>query len=218
MPRIAPFEAHHVRYDSWFERHEAAYYSELLAVRALLPWEGRGLEVGVGTGRFAAPLGVQWGIDPSPAMLDYAARRGITVRPGTAEKLPFEDESFDTVLAVTTICFVDDLPKTFAEAHRVLRPGGRLVIGFIDRASKLGEEYLHARLEQVFYREATFRSGPEVDALLTETGFENSVWVQTLSQRLEDIVEIEPIRAGHGHALFVVVGADRLAIESRSRA
>ena len=58
MPRIAPFEAHQERYDSWFERHAAAYYSELLAVRALLPWEGRGLEVGVGTGRFAAPLGV----------------------------------------------------------------------------------------------------------------------------------------------------------------
>ena len=32
MPRIAPFEARHERYDSWFERHEAAYYSELLAV------------------------------------------------------------------------------------------------------------------------------------------------------------------------------------------
>ena len=218
MPRIAPFEAHHARYESWFERHEAAYYSELLAVRALLPWEGRGLEVGVGTGRFAAPLGVQWGIDPSPSMLSYAARRGISVRPGTAERLPFEDEAFDTVLAVTTICFVDDLPKTFAEAHRVLRPGGQLVIGFIDRGSGLGEEYLHARLGQVFYREATFRSGAEVSALLTETGFDNPVWVQTLSQRLDEVVEIEPVRTGHGQALFVVVRADRPTIESRPRA
>ena len=209
MPKIAPFEAHHERYDSWFERHEAAYYSELLAVRALLPWEGKGLEVGVGTGRFAAPLGVQWGIDPSPAMRRYADRRGISVRPGTAEELPFEDECFDTVLAVTTICFVDDLRQTFVEAHRVLRPGGQLVIGFIDRASKLGEEYLHDRLEQVFYREATFRSGPEVDALLTETGFESPIWVQTLSQRLDEIVEIEPVRGGHGQALFVVVRAER---------
>jgi SAM-dependent methyltransferase len=214
MPRIAPFEAHHERYDSWFERYEAAYHSELLAVRALLPWEGLGLEVGVGTGRFAAPLGVQWGIDPSPAMRSYATRRGISVRPGTAEQLPFEDESFDTVLMVTTICFVDDIWQAFAEAHRVLCPGGQLVIGFIDRASKLGEEYLYARLEQVFYREATFHSGPEVDALLNKTGFENPLWVQTLSKRLDDVVEIEPMRSGHGQALFVVVRAERSSASS----
>ena len=59
MPRTAPFEAHHRRYDDWFVRHAAAYQSELLAVRALLPWRGLGLAIGVGTGRFAVPLGVQ---------------------------------------------------------------------------------------------------------------------------------------------------------------
>jgi len=207
MPRIAPFEAHHERYDSWFDRHDAAYYSELLAVRALLPWDGRGLEVGVGTGRFAAPLGVQWGIDPSPVMRSYAARRGISTRPGTAEDLPFEDDSFDTVLAVTTICFVDDARRMFAEARRVLRPGGQLVIGFIDRASELGEQYLHKQLDNLFYREATFYSAPEVQTLLGDTGFERPVWVQTLSQPLDEIVEIEPTRAGHGRSLFVVVRA-----------
>lgn len=56
-PKTEPFILHHRRYDDWFERHRAAYLSELLAVRALLPWEGRGLEVGVGTGRFAGPWG-----------------------------------------------------------------------------------------------------------------------------------------------------------------
>jgi len=209
MPRIAPFEAHHERYDSWFQRHDTAYYSELLAVRALLPWEGRGLEVGVGTGRFAAPLGVQWGIDPSPVMRSYAARRGISVRAGSAEGLPFEEGSFDTVLAVTTICFVDDAPQMFAEARRVLRPGGQLVIGFIDRASELGQRYLREQRDNVFYREATFHSAPEVHALLADTGFEHPVWVQTLSQPLDEIVEIEPTRDGHGRCLFVVVRAER---------
>ena len=209
MLRITPFEAHHERYDSWFDRHEAAYYSELLAVRALLPWDGRGLEVGVGTGRFAAPLGVQWGIDPSPAMRSYAARRGISTRPGTAEELPFEDEFFDTVLAVTTICFVDDAQRMFAEARRVLRPSGQLLIGFIDRASELGEQYLHKQLDNVFYREATFYSAPEVQTLLADTGFERPVWVQTLSQPLDEVVEIEPIKSGHGSSLFVVVRAER---------
>ena len=56
MPKAMAFEIHHRRYDEWFVRHAAAYQSELLAVRALLPWRGLGLDIGVGTGRFAAPL------------------------------------------------------------------------------------------------------------------------------------------------------------------
>ena len=77
MPRIEAFEAHTQRYEAWFDQHQAAYLSELLALRALVPWSGRGLEIGVGTARFAAPLGIQVGIDPSPKMLELAATRGI---------------------------------------------------------------------------------------------------------------------------------------------
>lgn len=75
MARTAAFEAHSGRYDEWFVRHEAVYQSELLAVRALLPCTGLGLEVGVGTGRFAAPLGIQIGLDPAAAMLARARKR-----------------------------------------------------------------------------------------------------------------------------------------------
>ena len=95
MPRTAPFEAHHRRYDDWFVRHAAAYQSELLAVRALLPWRGLGLAIGVGTGRFAAPLGVQIGIDPAHEVLDYAANRGILTVQAIAEALPFSHSSVD---------------------------------------------------------------------------------------------------------------------------
>ena len=80
-----PFIRHHRRYDDWFERHRAAYLSELLAVRTLLPWKGRGLEIGVGTGRFASPLGVEFGIDPAAEMLDYAEARGVRVVRAVAE-------------------------------------------------------------------------------------------------------------------------------------
>ena len=38
MPRIEPFEAHAERYDAWFERHQASYVSELLALRPFVPW------------------------------------------------------------------------------------------------------------------------------------------------------------------------------------
>src|SRR5690606_12014330 len=77
VAKIGPFEAHHERYEEWFEAHRAAYVSELLALRQFVPWEGHGLEIGVGTGRFAGPLGVPVGLDPSDAMLSRAAARGI---------------------------------------------------------------------------------------------------------------------------------------------
>jgi hypothetical protein len=41
VPRVAPFEAHSQRYEAWFGKHEAAYISELLALRPFVPWEGR---------------------------------------------------------------------------------------------------------------------------------------------------------------------------------
>ena len=107
MPRVAPFEAHHQRYEAWFEKHEAAYISEFLALRPFVPREGCGVEIGVGSGRFAVPLGVQVGVDPSPAMLLHASARGIKVVEGVAENLPFEVGTFDYALVVTTICFVD---------------------------------------------------------------------------------------------------------------
>ncbi len=209
MPRTAPFEAYHRRYDDWFLRHAAAYQSELLAVRALLPWRGLGLAIGVGTGRFAAPLGVQIGIDPARRMLDYAVKRGVSVVQGIAEALPFTDNSFDYALCVTTICFVDDVTAMLAEVRRVLKRGGELVIGFIDRTSDLGQHYLAHQAENVFYQAAIFYSANEVEQLLRDTGFIETVWVQTLSKTLDEIGEVEPLRAGRGQGAFVVVKVRR---------
>ena len=120
MPRIEPFEAHAERYDAWFERHQASYVSELLALRAFVPLSGRGLEIGVGGGRFAAPLGVEVGVDPSRTMLERARARGIEVFEGAAEHLPFADDSFDHALVVTTLCFVDSPAAMLAEGNRSL--------------------------------------------------------------------------------------------------
>jgi SAM-dependent methyltransferase len=208
-PRVAPFVHHHRRYDDWFERHGAAYLSELVAVRALLPWAGRGLEIGVGSARFAAPLGVEIGIDPAPEMLAYARERGVRVACAVAEALPFKHAAFDYALLVTTLCFVNDAAAMLAEAYRVLKPGGVLVIGFIDRTSALGREYEAHREENVFYRAARFYSGDEVERLLGAAGFGAPVWAQTLSRPLAEIREIEPLRAGRGQGAFVVVKANR---------
>ncbi|WP_018175684.1 MULTISPECIES: class I SAM-dependent methyltransferase [unclassified Thioalkalivibrio] len=216
MPRVAPFDAHHERYEAWFDKHEPAYLSELLALRAFVPWVGRGLEIGVGSGRFAAPLGVQVGLDPSPAMLAHAAARGIEIVEGTAEDMPFEACSFDYALVVTTLCFVDSPARMLAEAQRVLRPGGRLVIGFIDRDSPLGQEYLAHQSESVFYRDATFHSADEVEQLLVHGGFSIDGWVQTLAGPLAGMRDIEPLRPGRGECAFVVVAATRNAEAAES--
>ena len=209
MPKTSPFETYHHRYDDWFIRHATAYQSELLAVRALLPWHGLGLAIGVGTGRFAAPLGAAIGIDPGPEVLAYAAKRGILTVQAIAEALPFADSSFDYALSVTTICFVDDATAMLSEAWRVLKPGGEIVIAFIDRTSDLGQDYLAHQAENVFYREATFYSAGEVEHLLCDTGFTKPVWVQTLSKTLQETDEIEPLCTGHGQGAFVVVKANR---------
>lgn len=211
MSRAAPFEEHHERYDAWFDRHEPAYISELLALRPFVPWEGRGLEIGVGSGRFAAPLGVQVGLDPAPAMLAHAAGRGVEVVEGVAEYLPFADSSFDHALLVTTLCFLDSPAEALCEARRVLRPGGRLVIGFIDRESSLGQGYVQRQAESVFYREATFHSADEVERLLLGNGFGIDAWGQTLAHPPAEMCEIDPLLPGRGQCPFVVVAASSTA-------
>ncbi len=206
--KTTPFDAHHERYERWFDKHQAAYISELLALRAFVPYEGRGLEVGVGTGRFAGPLGIGVGVDPSTAMLTRAAQRGVEVVRGVAEALPFSDGSFDHVLIVTTICFATSPEQMLAEARRVLRPGGKLVMGFVDRETPLGRTYLEHQSESVFYREATFYSSEEVDALLSAQGFVVRAWGQTLFRPLAEISEVEPMLPGTGKGAFVVLAAD----------
>jgi SAM-dependent methyltransferase len=208
MPRVAPFETYHQRYEAWFEEHEAAYVSELLALRPYVPLQGQGLEIGVGSGRFAAPLGVQVGLDPSAEMLARAQARGIRVVQCMAEALPFADDSFDHALVVTTICFVDSPERMLAQARRVLKPDSPLVIGFIDRESALGQEYLAHQAESVFYREATFYSAAEVGSLLVACGWSIRAWAQTLVTPLGTLRDIEPLRPGTGAGAFVVVQAD----------
>lgn len=207
MSRSSPFDSHAAQYDAWFDKHSAAYVSELLALRPFVPVGGLGLEIGVGSGRFAGPLGVRVGVEPSRAMGALASARGVDVMTGTAEELPFADDTFDHILIVTTICFVESPERMLAEARRVLKPDGRIVIGFIDRESAIGRHYEAHRAESVFYREATFYSSAELEGLLRDSGFTVCDWAQTLAHALPETRDIEPLRPGHGRCAFVVVTA-----------
>lgn len=205
--KIEPFERHASEYEAWFEKNRFVYESELRAVKEQLPSKGEGIEVGVGSGRFAAPSGIRLGVDPSAKMREIARTKGITAIEGAAEKLPFDDCRFGFVLMVTTICFLDDIGVSFKEAYRVLELGGYLIIGFIDKNSPVGRSYQRHKNESRFYRPAAFYSVDEVKSYLKKAGFTISGISQTIFQELHHITKIEPIKKGYGEGSFVVIRA-----------
>ncbi len=208
MPGINSFSENVERYEAWFLDNPFAYVSELHAIRELLP-KGNGVEIGVGTGRFAAPLGIKQGIEPSRPMAEHARKKGVEVAAGVAEHLPYGEGLFDFALMVTTICFLDDMELAFREVHRVLKPSGAFVIGFVDRESPLGRDYLERKEENPFYREARFYSVKEIAENLERTLFGGFEFRQTLFKPLDELSEVEPVRKGHGEGSFVVVRATR---------
>ena len=205
MPKISPFEKYADRYEEWFEKNRWVYEAELRAVEAMIPTDGRGLEIGVGTGRFAKPLGIRNAVEPSKRMRDFAQKRGIRTLNGVAEELPFEDSAFDFVLMVTTVCFLDDIGKALIEAHRVLCDGGVLIIGFVDRNSQMGKIYLKRQQENVFYKDATFLSVDELIEQMNQAGFRKLTFNQTIFGTLAETAEDEAVKPGHGEGSFVVI-------------
>jgi ubiquinone/menaquinone biosynthesis C-methylase UbiE len=201
-------------YERWFDRNRFAYESELLAVRKLVPKNSKGLEVGVGTGRFAAPLGVKIGVEPAKAMADIARKRGIKVYEARAEKLPFDSESFDFVLMVTTICFLQNPIQALREAARVLRPSGYVIIGMIDRDSPLGQTYESKKNGSKFYRYAHFYSVKQVLGWLRKLKYYNIKICQTIFKNPEEITAIEPVKEGYGEGGFVVISAQKRGLKT----
>ncbi|HDQ07767.1 MAG TPA: class I SAM-dependent methyltransferase [Methanoculleus sp.] len=166
------FERHGSAYDDWYEEHREVYLAELERIRRALPApDARTVEVGAGSGRFAAPLGIPIGIEPSLALARIARRRGVDIVQGVGECLPLKDGSCSAVLMVTVICFFDDPAAACAEACRVLVPGGVLVAGFLEREGRLIQAFLHGEPGHRFLAAGTFYSSAEVQALLAGAGF-----------------------------------------------
>jgi len=165
------FDTHAERYDRWFEDHRDTYRQELKMIKSIPGVKGADLEIGVGTGRFAAPLGIGLGIDPSLPMLRMAMARGIETVRGVTESMPFRDASFGSILVMTSLCYFDDPRQAFREIHRVLAPGGRILIGFLGRGEEIAEKYRKTTGKGTFLSHATFYTPEEVSRMVEEAGF-----------------------------------------------
>ena len=209
MPKTSSFDAHSDEYEHWFVRYRHVFQSELEAVRKVLPRTGRGVEIGVGSGMFAVPLGIREGIEPSWSMRMKAIRRKVRAVNGTAENLPYRDNSLDFAVMITTICFVDDVHQSMHEAHRVLKGGGSLILGFVDRDSPVGRNYLAHKEENVFYRDAVFYSTEEIFGILDETGFVVDKTCQTVFGEIDAVNAVQEVREGYGKGSFVVIKAGK---------
>lgn len=205
MVKINPFELYAQKYDEWFDKNKFIYESELQAVKELLPSSKNGVEIGVGSGRFAAPFAIKLGLDPSKELGKIAQKRGIEVIEGVAESLPFPDSQFDFVLMVTTICFLDNIETAFNEIYRVLKPNGSIIIGFIDVESLLGKLYNKHKNESKYYKYAKFYSVNEVILHLKNAHFKDFCFRQTLLRPLNELKHIDAAKKGYGEGSFVVV-------------
>ncbi len=211
MAKTEPFDQYPEEYEEWFSQNHYAYLSELAAVKKALPDKGRGVEIGIGSGKFALPLGIKEGVEPSKAMREKARERGLSVTDGVAENLPLPDSSYDFVLMVTTICFVDDLNKALAESYRILKDDGCIILGFVDRESPVGKLYLTIKEQNVFYRDALFHSTGELYRYLADSNFEVTETFQTIFGLPEEVREVQKTEKGYGTGSFVVIKARKIA-------
>lgn len=141
------------------------------------------LDVGCGDGALCVRLAQggadATGLDNEPRMLAAARRRAsdaglqVSFIDGNAQALPLDDCSFDIVVAVAVLCFVAAPAHAFREMARVLRPGGRLVIGELGRYSRwAAKRRIAGWLASKTWRLARFRTASDLEKLSVEAGLE----------------------------------------------
>jgi SAM-dependent methyltransferase len=128
----------------YFERHEQpGYYRDV--TRHFAP-DATLLDIGCGTGWLAEHFADYTGIDGSPDAVAAAAERGRHIVHGDVDQpLPFEDSSFDGVVLKDLLEHVTDPVAVVREAHRVLKPGGRVFASSPDAQRWVWDDYTHRR-------------------------------------------------------------------------
>jgi ubiquinone/menaquinone biosynthesis C-methylase UbiE len=144
--------------------------------------EGRVLEIGFGSGRnlplYGAGARSVLGIEPSSELVEMARRNASLARvpvelvEGSAEALPVDDASVDTVVTTWTLCTIPDATKALRAARRVLRPAGKLLFVEHGRAPEPGVVRWQDRLDPIWSHLAGgCHLNRRIDALIADAGF-----------------------------------------------
>lgn len=187
----------------------------------------RVLDIGCGDGALVRALAARGattvGVDPDPTMLavarTFTAEANVTATflEGRADALPFPDASFDRAIAVTMLCFVPDAVKAVREMARVLRPGGRLVVGELGRWSLWAAmRRLRGWLGSPSWKAARFRDARELRKLaeaagLTATATRGAIFYPRVGWLARAMAPIDPWlgRRTTIGAAFIAVAATR---------
>lgn len=188
-------------YDHWFDSPESRilFLTETHCLQELAAGkEGLWLEVGIGTGRFAQVLGIEFGLDPSVAMIVFAKERGIKAVSGMGEALPYSDSCLDGILIMTALCFFSDPLRVLEECSRVLKKSGFLILGMVPSDSAWGRLYEQkGRNGHPFYSQARFYSCGQIIQWIGEKGFSidkaTSALLSAPEEPLDHIVTYEGI-------------------------
>jgi SAM-dependent methyltransferase len=205
------FDVYAKRYDAWYDEPfgKSAFNLEKACIESLCknlrqPF----LEVGVGTGRFAQALTIEYGIDISTGVLELATQREIIVVKGRGESLPFADSFFGGVFIVVTLCFVDKPIKILKEASRVMKADSAVILGLILKESPWASFYREkGEAGNIFYKIATFYNFEELKAMGKKAGLEIVEISSTMFQApTESLLRFEHPKNGYcKEAGFVAV-------------
>ncbi|MDK6233837.1 class I SAM-dependent methyltransferase [Aerococcus sanguinicola] len=174
---MAIFDDHAKDYDRWYDKPMGKFVDKVetdLAFSLLTVQPGmRVLDAGCGTGNYSIKLAKHGaevvGIDVSRAMLGQAEANvqaenlEVDFQLMDMEDLAFEDNSFDAVLSMTAIEFVEDLDALYREFRRVVKPGGQILLGSITKSGAWGQAYSDKGGD--IYSQAHFRDLAELRSL-----------------------------------------------------
>lgn len=192
-------------YDAWFLKNENVLYSEVKLVAKFLKNAGNVLSIGCGSGLFEMILlndfgiEVKNGVEPSEKMAEIARKRGMNVVIGSAEDDIFGQDKYDTLLYNGCPSYINDLQKSFDNAYKALKKGGKIIAIDVAKEGAYATLYNlaktlgtwdHPLLKDVqpndpypieFVKAANWRTTKEKVETMKKSGFSNFEYYQTLT-------------------------------------